>query len=439
MTTLGLSMNRATSATSALRILAGYTYFGQFIDHDLTRDRTPLNETWHQPPCQIRNHRTPWLDLDSLYGDGPFRSKHGHLYAADGVSFRLGKVLANNEPFDLPLDDNTCMADVAEERNNENVIIRQLHAMFLKLHNAAVQELPDKLAPSERFQRARDRVRWQYQWLVRHDFLRTVCDTGVYDDVVVKGNRLIAWQGAFSIPVEFSQAAFRFGHSLVRDTYVLNTEPTGTGGMAGVPLPLMFANAHKPGPLNPSMRVDWSRFLGGETNGNGYEFAFLVDTSIVEPLFHLPEESIALFVRSFSRDKSSEFQLPVRTLVRGAASRLPTGEQVAERLSPGYRLVFDGRDSCTILEECGLENRTPLWYYILLEAELQHNGAGLGTIGSRLLAEVLEECLQQDPGSFLRNGSGWEPPPWMGPDGKPIAVRTLLDLACVVGLATRAK
>ena len=83
-----------------------------------------------------------------------------------------------------------------------------------------MHELPVTLPSRERFDRARDRVRWQYQWLVRNWFLREICSWEVYKSVIVNGDRSIDWQAhGFAIPVEFSVAAMRFGHSMVRDAY----------------------------------------------------------------------------------------------------------------------------------------------------------------------------------------------------------------------------
>ena len=66
-------------------------------------------------------------------------------------------------------------------------------------------------------------MQWQYQWLVRHDFLKQICQPDIYNAVVENGQCTIDWNtDGFSIPVEFSQAAFRFGHSMVRPDYTLN-------------------------------------------------------------------------------------------------------------------------------------------------------------------------------------------------------------------------
>src|SRR5438270_6285252 len=116
---------------------AAVTYFGQFVDHDLTLDSTPLREAGCCEPIYTINHRTPWLDLDHLYGDGPRSSQHHHLYESDDASFRIGHSPCGGEPFDVPLTYDGRLA-LADERNGENIILRQIHAMFLKLHNAAV-------------------------------------------------------------------------------------------------------------------------------------------------------------------------------------------------------------------------------------------------------------------------------------------------------------
>jgi hypothetical protein len=229
MEKLGLSMQRQTSRIPKEQERqpppAGYTYLGQFVDHDLTLDETPLQEAigYGSTPAQTINRASARLNLNHLYGSGPGSVQHGYLYENDGASFRLGKVLTKQkQTFDLPVGPNG--PESAEARNTQNLILRQLCVMFLKLHNLAVRELPVSLEPFERFQRARNRVCWQYQYLVREDYLYQITTPKVYDEVITKSRRKIDWQSkGFAIPVEFSQAAFRFGHSMVRAQYDLNS------------------------------------------------------------------------------------------------------------------------------------------------------------------------------------------------------------------------
>ena len=181
---------------------AHYTYLGQFVAHDLTRDDTPLSAAASTDWAELSNKRTPWLDLDSLYGDGPGSFRHGHLYEADGATFRLGARRSDDRVFDVPIGsvptDDEAGGSIsqkpllADDRNNENVVIRQIHAIFLLVHNQAVAELQRKGEWCDLFERARQRVRWQYQWIVRHDFLRAVCSGDVYTAIVKQGGRRLA-------------------------------------------------------------------------------------------------------------------------------------------------------------------------------------------------------------------------------------------------------
>jgi len=404
---------------------AGYTYFGQFVDHDLTEDRTPLRLAGGMEPKDTENARTCWLDLDNLYGHGPGCPIYAQLYQ-DETSFRLGDALVGKETFDVPLTDGR--PHLADPRNNENILVRQIHALFLKLHNLAFIEL-QKTIPSlgarDLFAKAQERVRWQYQWLVRHDYLEKICNKDVYQDVINSGHRIIDWSDGFSIPVEFSQAAFRFGHSMVQAQYDLK-------GKKEVPLAVLFVEARRA--LDPTFAVDWNEFFEGNQR------SMRIDTGIVEPLFNLPDEDISRFVDAEGPHTTNE--LPLRTLLRGAANRLPAGQRVRDKLCPGSTMqqpvVVENHpyDPWATLRNLGLENRVPLWYYILLEAEVDENGLKLGQVGSRLVLEVIEGSLLADPNSFLyRFGNGWEPHSWKRPDGGDFQIRTLLDVARIVGLA----
>lgn len=411
------------------------TYFGQFVDHDLTFDSTPLREAGSCEPVYTVNNRTPWLDLDHLYGDGPRSSRHAHLYQSDNASLRIGESASREEPFDVPFTDDGQLA-LVDKRNGENVIIRQIHAMFLKLHNVAVRELPRSLPSCERFDRARDRVRWQYQWLVRSWYLREICHPEIYEAVIEKGDRRIDWlKAGFAIPVEFSLAAMRFGHSMVREEYQLNNLPAQKGGSGVVPLASLFG-ANNKRPLDRRLKIDWSLLATDRAKS--------IDTALVEPLFQLPDEDINLFVRTPIPHPPNA--LPFRTLIRGAAMRLPTGQQVRDAL--GERTIaetppeYEEVDPWEPLRSLDLDRETPLWYYILLEAQLGRGvkgtssgfGGSLGHLGSRLVAEVIEGALLLDPTSFLRRkGPEWTPQAWTA-DGDQIEIKSLEDVARVAVL-----
>ena len=416
---------------------AGYTYFGQFIDHDLTLDETPLVQAvdYGPSPAQMINGADARLNLNHLYGHGPGSVQHGHLYEHDGASFRLGDVRTKrNVSFDFPMTADGPQS--AEPRNTENLVLRQLCVMFLKLHNLAVQELPDTLDPMERFQRARNRVCWQYQWLVREDYLAQITRYNVYKQVVRNGQRKIDWQRkGFAIPVEFSQAAFRFGHSMVRATYDLNSESKE------VDLIELFGPPQAGKAMDPRMAIEWSNFLDTSEStpgGRGRVPAMAIDTTLVPRLFDLPDSHVQHFDDPGAPPLPP--QLAVRTLKRGASIRLATGEEASRAL--GLPLLqergLEGAESSwKTLERLGLTGRTPLWYYILLEAEMETLGVSLGTLGTQLVLEVIDGSLRTDPCSYLSCfGAGWKPPPWNLTGGTTREIRRLLDLAEVTGLAT---
>jgi hypothetical protein len=432
--TLGLSMRsnitRIPFARRSPPPPAGYTYAGQFILHDLTRDDTALRRAAEQVSCDTVNYNQPRLNLSSLYGAGPF-SQDRHLYEDDHASLKLGQVRTNGgASFDLPLDPKTSRPLLADSRNNENLILRQIHAMFLKLHNSAVDELRGDVPARELFEEASRRVRWQFQWLVRCDYLPRICKPSVYRDVVLEGHRQIGWpQDSFSIPVEFSHAAARFGHSMVRFKYDLNHDNLD------VALTEMIRQVHKPGALNPSLAVDWRKFFTSREPANS------IDTTMAEPMFELPIEALRRFGPAVSEDNPAE--LAVRTLRRGAVMKLPTGQQVRDALAPDSAISdvsreFPSYEPLKVLVDLGLEGQTPLWYYILLEAEVNERGARLGEVGSRLITEVIEGALDADPTSMmdqLKLNPKWRPPAWKTSSGELLNIDSFLDLAVAAGLA----
>ena len=382
-------------------ISPAYTYFGQFIDHDLTDEDRTTNP--------ITNGRLRFLNLDSVYGEHP--SVGGDLYESDG-SFRLGK-----PAFDVPLSNCNGKPVAADMRNVENSIVRQLHVLFLKLHNVAVRALPKIWSPARRLAKARQRVCHQYQYLIRTDFLPRVCHPDIYGSILHEP--MIDWDDQFSIPIEFSQAAFRFGHSMVRSAYVLQK------GGHSVPLETLFSDEEREKPLLPERAIDWPHFL--DPYASSSDLAMRINTSIVPPLFQVPASAGELF-----RIKTVDpIVLPHRTLQRGAASCLSSGQAAQKTLRACPISTADPTPWADLIK-CNLHEETPLWYYILLEAELNEYSGLLGPVGGRIVGEVIEGALLANDKSYVRMFcSCWKPDPWPVGNGK-MQIETLLDLVTVI-------
>jgi hypothetical protein len=430
------SMMRGGIPVPGPSIPAGYTYFGQFIDHDLSLEDLEELPPWQDcvPPENTQNHRRSFLNLDNLYGGGPGKcSPDRNLYQDDGLYFKLGAALSNGQCFDVPLDEN-CKPLVADTRNVENKIVRQIHAMFLLLHNKAAKHFGD-------FENAQRWVRHQFQYLVLCDYLPQVCNQAVLDAMREHPNSLIDWSDeAFAIPVEFSRAAFRFGHSMVKSKYRL-----GEGNLLKpVCLSELFGGPKSPGALQTRLAVPWTSFLL-KSPSEFHELADFIDTRIGEQLFHIPDQALAVFAApgkkaEITEQSSYEPRLPLRTLTRGAASRLATGQQAKDIACPqnGINPTPPNyeNDPWQPLKDYGFQEQTPLWYYILLEAQLNELGNSLGTLGSMIVAGTIEGALWSNSESYVHKCDiGLPPPLWDEPSGGRTELRTLFDVARYVGLA----
>ena len=403
---------------------AGYTYLGQFIDHDLTFDETPLAAAGKREPCATPNLRSPRLDLDHLYGDGPELAPYLYARSAPRSSarFLVGQTLPSivegtsfaASANDLPRNSEG-IALLADRRQDENLIIAQLHVAFLKLHNRIISDAA-QLASSphyhdagSEFAAARRVLTWHYQWVVRHDFLRQVLDECVFCELPAADDLRAGRAEQFRVPVEFSVAAFRFGHTMVRDDYFFNnTHPharlaedlfrmTGYGGGAVPALPADWV-------------IDWQRFFfmgGGDSTAR---HGSPLDTLLARALHQLPPEHRAAPIRAAATIHESPL-LAVRTLKRGERVGLPSGQAVAcaLELQPLSREQIAGGSDGDVLRKYGYDSATPLWYYILKEAEIIGRRERLGPVGSRLVGDVILDALAADPESYLTLASGWRP------------------------------
>jgi len=386
---------------------AGFTYLGQFIDHDLTLDRSSISSQLVDPTALL-NFRTPRFDLDSLYGAGP--AEDSFLYVqfppADRPWLRGVAMLLSEGGFNLPRNSEG-IAIIPESRNDENLIIGQLHTAFIRFHNAVVDILhtaDPSLAGEQLFLAARQTVVRHYQWIVRHEFLPTVLRGEVVTQVFDNNYNPIyeptpddVW-----LPVEFSPAAYRFGHSLVRDDYpVINTNQPGNDATLGQLFDFTGLGGSG-GSLGSRWQVDWHHFFAFPGSNAAVNFARAFDTQVAIGLHDIdPGQS------------GHPLLLPSLTLRRSYSYRVAAGQCVAAHL--GYapltqdELLTNHPANGTLRQRPYLLDETPLWYYLLKEAEIREAGARLGEVGSRIVAEVFAGLLRADPTSILNLPNVWTP------------------------------
>ena len=207
------------------RVAAGWPFFGQFVAHDITHDRSPLQEA--EDVQALQNFRKPRLDLECVYGAGPVGQPY--LYDVhDPDKLLIGRSLSPTG--DLPRNDQG-LALVGDARNDTHLLISQLHLAFLHFHNRVVDKLREADANADQvFDRAARLVRWHYQWIVLHEFLPLSVGDDLVGELLEAGSRLCQFEGRPFIPVEFSDGAYRFGHAQIRDAYDVNR------GFRGVPI-----------------------------------------------------------------------------------------------------------------------------------------------------------------------------------------------------------
>jgi hypothetical protein len=410
--------SRVSDNRPEILVDVGYTYFGQFVAHDLTKDVSSIDEAWQKEPEDLVNLQTPRLDLEVLYGGGPAISSE--LYEDDRVRLKVGSRNAGGRSFDV------CVGAqgeriLADDRGGENLILRQMTAVFARLHNFAVDQFHQMIRdPEKLFERARQQTQWQFQWLVCRDYLPTLLNLEVYQRVFRKRHSAIQWD-SFSIPIEFSAAAMRFGHAMARPNYLF-------GFGKEMFLQQIFGRTSDRGALADELEIKWGFFFQG-ASPEGALTTRPIDTRLSEPFHELPPDLIGTHEVAcpHSRIAKNPTELAVRTLLRGAGLRLASGQTVARALSEPVMSGRELRQNCDgeetekgrILREAGLLQETPLWYYILKESELRENGNRLGPVGSHLIAETIYAALRSDPNSYLNQPNGEDfPPIWEFPDGR---------------------
>jgi hypothetical protein len=410
-------------------IPAGYTYFGQFVDHDLTNDDRPNDLTTPIPVSSLVNGRTPQLDLDSLYLAGPTSAPQ--LYNADQMHLLTGALLTGSTDTnsrDVPRTA-TGRAILGDSRNDENRIVAGIHSMFIRFHNQTVDQLVTKnpqWSAAQIFTEARKQVTAVYQNLILQDYLPRIVGKQTMDSVLRASPRGTSAQLKYyttcaQMPVEFSVAAYRFGHSMVRGLYRVNASTnrvpvfSGSFGTPGIDLV-----GFSPSPTN--FGIDWSLFLpGGKTSGGAVQASYKIDASITNSLSLLP-----LPVSS-----EGPADLAVRNLLRSSQVGLPSGQDVARvmglRPLPDNQILIgkatgDASEATPITSiSSSFAGKAPLWAYILAESTAHayriENGAivgsqkapfTLGPVGGRIVAETFVGLLLSDANSILNSSTKLE-------------------------------
>jgi hypothetical protein len=392
-------------------LTAGFTFLGQFIDHDMTFDPTS-SLARRQDPESIRNFRIPALDLDNLYGGGPGVSPQLYDATVDGgrTKFLLEEIpgsaalsIGGTMRYDVPRN-SQMIALLGDPRNDENLIVSQFHRALLGFHNTVVDDVKAELGSGytagEIFAESQRVVRWHYQWLVIHEFLVETVGGELVDDVLTNGPKHFKWRNDPFIPVEFSVAAYRFGHSQVRPSYRANF-----GSSASDPAQQFFALFLDPaasdpddpadlrgGRRAPRRFIDWQTFFDfgdGRVRRNKK-----IDSTLSSVLFDL-----------MGQPQGEPTSLATRNLVRNLTMKVPSGQRVAKAMQLPLLAPADLDD----LDDFHLKQRTPLWFYVLREADVMTGGQHLGPVGGRIVAEVIIGLITGDRQSYLRQDPDWTP------------------------------
>jgi Animal haem peroxidase len=440
---LGRAMTAGRGTPS--QIPAGFTYLGQFVDHDLTFDKTDVTLGTAVSPAALLQARSPSLDLDSLYGAGPQDPESAKFYAADGIHLKMGRTVAFGADraragFDLPRGAGRSAAArrkavIPDPRNDENLAVAQTHLAFIRFHNRVVDTLPRSVPQAQRFARAREIVVKHYQWMLRTDLLPRLCARAVVDDVFANGRKAfevgLPATDVPTMPLEFSVAAYRLGHSMIRSAYNWNARFDNGGGT----LEFLFLFSATSGDLGGLPRLpsnwiaDFRRLYDfGEAGrrdlvvpAGKFNRAMRIDTLLVNPLRNLPTGSFGGPAVPFNDPRAN---LAFRNLTRARMVDLATGQQMARFLRRhGVRVraltggqIRDGRNGASLArltqaQRSALVRDTPLWFYVLREAEL--NGGRLAGVGARVVAETFHRAIEGSTHSIVRDDR-WRPT--LGPD-----------------------
>lgn len=424
---LGGTMHADDEVGVNSNIPAAYTYFLQFLDHDITFTEVDkpdgLSDSemlaaenltqWTKDEIgkRVKNKRTTQLQLESVYGNILDKEQPPRI----GEEFELGRVSTfggfppgKDEFNDLVRSDFSTdpkkdrAAKIGDSRNDSHLLISQIHVAFLRAHNAIVKK-------GATFDQAKLELQRLYQWMVYHDILPRVVRQKEIDLALADPQ----YKPANGVPLEFSVGAFRFGHSMIRSSYYLNDDFFKSESLERLFMLIVLSNKLAPTlnagyPNLPSYRIiEWRKFLEG-----GRNFARRIRPQMVDPLARILNEA--------NVKVKGEPRLAVQDLKRAYMMRIPSGQALAAQLKVDEQEILKEKDllDAAVSEKqrqaltSGLLNKTPLWFYVLAEADKVYRTGGvdrfkLGPVGGRLVAEVIIGLIKNFPDSFMN--TTWRP------------------------------
>lgn len=413
---------RATDTLDQGSADAGMTFLGQMVDHDITLDATSALGT-RIDPATISNVRTPSLDLDCVYGAGPEASPVLYGAGEQGQFLMFGR---EDNHLDLA---RTCAgkALIGDPRNDENILVAQVHSLFIELHNILMSKVREGGGPAadiracahdgiaekvwhdhvkkklESFEEVRRFIRLHYQWIILNELLPAFVDQACLDAAMT--DTPFGWDAPV-MPVEFTGACYRFGHATTQFEYKL-TE----GGPAQKLFDIMGFGARP-----ETGNIDYGAFFGME--GGAAQKARPVGPKLGEPLFALPFVEAAIELGDIDEVLTVEqsANLALRNMVRDRYTyQLASGQQVALKLGTKPVPVPDA------LTSKGFK-KTPLWFYALQEAEA-HGGGKLTGAGGTIVSTVFANLLKRDP-TTVQHMPHFKP--WDGFGGQPSCIAGII-------------
>lgn len=462
---LATAMTSVANEVEDASVPAGYTYLGQFVDHDFTRMRVDVPLGGTATDADLEQGRSPALDLDVLYGAGPGSAAHGSFY--NGIRLKLGETQPSPTPgvpaaanalpgFDLPRNTNGAtpqekqQALIPDARNDENLIVAQTHLAFMRFHN----RVADTFGRGATFAKVREKVVKHYQWMLRSDFLPRIVESSIVDDVFLNGRKFFEPKPKRkhppTMPLEFSVAAFRLGHSMIRDNYQWNRvfqSPVTPPALAPGSLALLFRFSGTSGQLDPPSHrlpsnwvADFRRLFRFSAAGrpdlavpdSEFNPAMRIDTTMVDPLKNLPPGSFG--PPNAPAPPPIQRNLAFRNLMRANMVQLASGQQMAammgipplsaQQILTGAGGATPNLSALTPAQQAELTSNTPLWFYILREAEI--NGGKLTGVGGRIVAEVFHRAIEGSRDSILKDKRF---KPSLGPNANTFRMTDLLLFA----------